>query len=382
MSYVNIVMLLTQEHKNNLLQRLPRFKLSYENIHKKVYEDLFYLIPYGPKYLVWFTYLEDKKVCVFIELNRGSKNFVKNIFISPQKFEKKMVLGTMFYGTVVKVGRKSFFTIENIHHYKGKSTEHLSEMDKLKTIHHILEHELVQHRNPTNQNICIGLPIITNTIEQAIEYADKSVYNIFSIQYRNLKNTTSKYCSTLFKNIHDTPVSNYDTNEVVYHPQNDNNKQQHPQNDNDKQQHPQNTTHRKLNDIVKAPNNHMKMTNKIFAVKADVQNDIYNLHCLDRDELVMYDIANIPTYSTSVMMNSIFRNIKENINLDALEESDDEDEFENINDDKFVKLDKCVYMECSFNKKHKQYVPIKVVSNTSIVSSKNELYAKQSSLKY
>lgn len=371
MSYVNIVMLLTQEHKNNLLQRLPRFKLSYENIHKKVYEDLFYLIPYGPKYLVWFTYLEDKKVCVFIELNRGSKNFVKNIFISPQKFEKKIVLGTMFYGTVVKVGRKSFFTIENIHHYKGKSTEHLSEMDKLKTIHHILEHELVQHRNPTNQNICIGLPIITNTIEQAIEYADKSLYNIFSIQYRNLKNTTSKYCSTLFKNIHDTPVSKQLDNAVTIDSKKNIDRQSQEQ---PKQYNTKTTTNQTTHN--------MKMTNKIFAVKADVQNDIYNLHCLHRGELEMYDIANIPDYSTSVMMNSLFRNIKENINLDALEESDDEDEFENINDDKFVKLDKCVYMECSFNKKHKQYVPIKVVSNTSIVSSKNELYAKQSSLKY
>ena len=35
-------------------------------------------------------------------------------------------------------------------------------------------------------------------------------------------------------------------------------------------------------------------------------------------------------------MNSIFRNIKENRNLDLLEESDDEDEFENINLDKYL----------------------------------------------
>ena len=38
-------------------------------------------------------------------------------------------------------------------------------------------------------------------------------------------------------------------------------------------------------------------------------------------------------------MNSIFRNIKENQNLD-LEESDSEDEFENIDVDKFVNLKK------------------------------------------
>ena len=37
-------------------------------------------------------------------------------------------------------------------------------------------------------------------------------------------------------------------------------------------------------------------------------------------------------------MNSLFRNIKENGNLDLLEESDDEEEFENIALDKFVYL--------------------------------------------
>ena len=31
--------------KHSLLQRLPDVKLSYENIHKKVLSDLYYLIP-------------------------------------------------------------------------------------------------------------------------------------------------------------------------------------------------------------------------------------------------------------------------------------------------------------------------------------------------
>ena len=38
-------------------------------------------------------------------------------------------------------------------------------------------------------------------------------------------------------------------------------------------------------------------------------------------------------------MNKHFRIIKENDNLDLLEESDDEDEFENIDEDKYVYLD-------------------------------------------
>ena len=38
-------------------------------------------------------------------------------------------------------------------------------------------------------------------------------------------------------------------------------------------------------------------------------------------------------------MNELFRNIKENSNLDLLEESDDEEEFENVNPDKYVYLE-------------------------------------------
>ena len=38
-------------------------------------------------------------------------------------------------------------------------------------------------------------------------------------------------------------------------------------------------------------------------------------------------------------MNDLFRNIKENSNLDLLEESDDEDEFENISRNKICRYE-------------------------------------------
>merc|ERR1712225_207562 len=67
----------------------------------------------------------------------------------------------------------------------------------------------------------------------------------------------------------------------------------------------------------------------VFKVKANVDNDIYSLYCKD-SKYKSYGDALIPSYKTSVMMNNIFRNIKENHNLDTLEESDSEDDFENI----------------------------------------------------
>jgi hypothetical protein len=60
-------------------------------------------------------------------------------------------------------------------------------------------------------------------------------------------------------------------------------------------------------------------------------------------------------------MNKLFRNIKENRNLDALEESDDDEEFENIQIDKFVDLNKVLKMRCNFNYKFQAWVPVQVV---------------------
>ena len=53
--------------------------------------------------------------------------------------------------------------------------------------------------------------------------------------------------------------------------------------------------------------------------------------------------------------------IKENSNLDSLEESDEEEEFENIQIDKFVDLNKIIKMRCIFNYKFKKWVPVSVV---------------------
>ena len=57
-------------------------------------------------------------------------------------------------------------------------------------------------------------------------------------------------------------------------------------------------------------------------------------------------------------MNKLFRNIKENDNLDTLEESDDEEEFENISLDKYVDLNKKYIMKCEYNFSFKKWVPL------------------------
>ena len=79
-------------------------------------------------------------------------------------------------------------------------------------------------------------------------------------------------------------------------------------------------------------------------------------------------------------MNSIFRNIVENKNLDFLEESDNEEEFENIDINKFVDLEKCCTFRCSYNKRFKKWVPIILVENiklSEIITKKQLLYIEK-----
>ena len=57
-------------------------------------------------------------------------------------------------------------------------------------------------------------------------------------------------------------------------------------------------------------------------------------------------------------MNRLFRNIRENDWLDALEESDDDEEFENIDLDKFVDMEKEYLIECQYFPAFKKWSPI------------------------
>jgi hypothetical protein len=119
--------------------------------------------------------------------------------------------------------------------------------------------------------------------------------------------------------------------------------------------------HNYVNVLIKHTTNPPDTTRKVFKIIAETQNDIYTLY---DDNDIECGLACIPTYEVSKMMNSLFRNIKENRCLDSLEESDDEEEFENVSLDKFI-VDKSrvIKMECQYVPKFKKWLPIKPVPN-------------------
>ena len=338
--------------KQMILSDFPNIKLSYENItHKKVYNsDMILVIPEGKKCFAWFTYINDKPTCLIMEL-AGDKNIVDIKHVNAC-FSNELSYGTIFYGTLFNHLGNRFFTIEDIFSYKGELIERRDWIYKMEKIKKLLKYDLKQV-SYNNSFVIFGLPIMCRTNDELENKLKHIKYKINSIQYR-LYNRSNNY---LFIT-HDNYINYKEIEDVNKYVQ------------------PQVPTQRQLQEkciekpFVKQP----VKREVVFLIKPDIQNDIYYLYCLDQNlKEEQHSIAHVPDYNTSVMMNKLFRIIKENNNLDALEESDDEEEFENEDISKFVHLDKSHKMICQFNHKFKKWTPVKLANEDNKIITSCEL---------
>ncbi len=329
--------MLTEDDKISLLNDFPDIKLSYEKItHKKVYNSEYILaIPDGKKCFAWFRQYKNDYLCFILELDNTSNNKIKNIWIATTCFSSSLCYGTVLYGTIFKHHNNQFFCVENIYLNKANDVSGENWNNKLNMIYNLFKTDIKQV-SYSNSFLVFGLPVISNSNEELKNKLNNLVkYKIASIQYKK-SNTT--YCLSYNEFIKiDEPVI----------------KEKEP------------VIKEKEQIVEKEPNK-----NIIFEIKPDIQNDIYYLYSLNREN---YGIACIPDYKTSIMMNKLFRKIKENNDLDKLEESDDEDEFENPEVDKFVNLDKSFKFICQFNKRFKKWTPIKITDDNATVSNQTEI---------
>jgi hypothetical protein len=329
--------MLSQEEKQDILQEFPHIKLSYENItHKKVYNyKLLLAVPQGKKCFAWFTSYNDNMTCFILELDSKNRKQIKNIKIINSCFSQCLCYGTIFYGTLFYHMSSSFFSIEDIFMYKGKNVSSLDIDNKINKICNILKNDIKQIAY-NNYFVVFGLPLIAKSNENLENLLKSIKYKLSGIKYYTSNNSNSYYLLPFEEYINFVEEKGIE-NKVL-------------------------EDRRVLEDrkIVRTIERKYEkpVYGKIFVCKADIQNDIYHLYTLENEYV---GLAAIPDYKTSIMMNKFFRIIKENNDLDALEESDDEEEFENSNVDKFVYLEKSYKIACNFNNKFKKWVPVKIV---------------------
>jgi len=362
--------MLTHTDKENILKSFPTIKLSYETItYKKVHNsDYIVAIPEGVKCFAWFTSFKEKHVCLLMELT--TNNEISDIKIVNACFSDELAYGTILYGTIIYNSGNTLFYIEDIFSYKGGEMPRAIWGDKLVKIHSMLKRELKQV-SYNNTFVIFGLPLLCKTNEEMDKRIQTVNYKIDKIQF-NLFETYNRCLVLPYKNYFDTPREKSNTtlqnnsrekNSTVNYTDNRYNKidnrsrvqAQEPQQNRPVRTH---TTSREL----------------VFCVRPDIQDDIYNIHCFNNGTNEhLYGVAHIPNFNTSAMMNKLFRNIKENDNLDALEESDDEEEFENEKNDKFVHMDRKYNMVCIYSHKFKKWTPIRLANKDEKVVTLNEL---------
>ena len=320
--------------------------IFYENgVHKKFLADVYAVIPKGKKCALWFT---NKQVWMFqiakrpyIEGTAASQNAqlvsfdmvrMLNVPCTDESWHNGM--GTILYGT--HLVDKTRFSVENVHYFCGIKQENDGSMHRFI---HFFEH-LKKSNIATSFPFQMFMPIMHATFADALNDAMSiKSYEVYSIQHRFLKRNCCEFKNLLFHLAQTQPDQQPKPTQLFFP------KQSHAQPQPQPQPQPQRVQ--------------SKSNVRTFFIKADLQNDIYHvLHKMDEPITQNTMIAHIPNYKTSVMMNAIFRDIKENRNLDALEESDDEDEASDP--EKLVDLEKCVKMDCAFNLRFKRWHPLAI----------------------
>jgi len=337
---------------SKISERFPNFELSYETIsHKKVSSNynLALAIPVGKKYYAWFSFYKNQDVLFIFELNK-EKKMVK-VSIVPCNFHNSLALGTLLYGVILP--DTNVFIIEDIYSYKGILLKKMNFGEKLYYIHELLENCLCIDPN----YILFTLPVLwyKNHIDNEIEDIYKIPshldipYAIHHIQYRSLSEI-SPFLNFQFNKKPNEKIDCQQFNENL------------EKNNIEKTNIPMLMPIPMMISLIHDFTKQQYKYPTIFKVCADIQYDIYHLFAYGKNKTsVYYNVAYISNYKTSVFMNKLFRNIKENNNLDYIEESDDEDDFENIREDKYVDLQKILYIECNFHQKFKKWIPIRVV---------------------
>jgi len=381
-------MRLSEYEQMNLLKEFPNVELSYDQIiHKTVQLPKLQqqqqpiavavlAVPDGKKYFAWFTTFKLQNVCVLLELAGKNKQII-DISLVNVSFHNELAYGTIFYGTAFMHNNTRYFSTENVLMYKGKDVSKYSYTNKLPIFKQIYSREIRQVSY--NQNIIVfGLPQICADYSTLLTKLPP--YKIKYIQFIYNGNTVNMvYANDPTANESSANASTVLVPQLVL--------QLVPQQQQQQQEQPilPNTS----NNQVKYGNNIVYQTSRtntkreiVFKLKPDLQNDIYNLYYDDRGGDVLYEVAYIPDYKTSVMMNKLFRNIKENENLDALEESDDDEEFENDRIDKFVYLDRAYNMVCNYNYKFKKWAPIRLALSGQRTITKNDLLRSEKNREY
>jgi len=337
-----------------LLQRFPTIELSYETIlHNKVkpHYNFAIAIALGKKCFVWFSFQNDQNVCYIMELNKD-KNISKitvleQTCITPicNQHSNQLYVGTVLYGTLAEQNNDELpplFIVEDIYYSCGIPLKQLCFGDKMP--HLVKVFKLIAQTGLGSITFAMAgiwrpTPMVPQDIIPSSPILATLGYVAHHIQYRATQQIVPYLNVAIAKPA--ILITTPQTPTIVP---------------------------KIIKPYICHPNKPQYNQRTVFVVKADKQFDVYHLYAFGKHkELVYYNVAGVQTYKQSVFLNSIFRKIRENKNLDYIEESEDESDFQDLSETKYVDLEKKMLMECVFHPKLKLWIPEKVVDKKNVV---------------
>ena len=320
----------------HILHRFPAFELSYETFaHKKVppIYNICLSIPTGKKQLIWFTFDNEDDIAILIDINK-SHQIVKTTRIHVPAITTETYYGTLLYGTMVPTGDRNVFVIEDLCHYRGRNVKYLLFGEKLTYLQKLFVKDLPEQSLTDEDRIILALPYMRVTNDADLDslpfyesMTKPAKYVTHHIQFRS-SSTVAPYLNHIYKK----PQLVVEPSTMVLVPRTDMN-----------------------------PRLPAYSKNAVFRVVADIRDDVYHMFAYSGSNSVYVNVAYIGTREQSKYMNSLFRKIKENINIDYGEESDDEETFQDMRVDKYVDLAREHMVECAFNRKFRMWEPIRKV---------------------
>jgi len=297
-----------------VMNRFPDIELSYDKtLHKKVHADCYSILPRGLKCVLWFTYQYSKNIPLLITFDKNNNvRSIKKYIIS---FSSELCYGngTILHGVMFRSNNITNFACTDVIIYKNINVYKQSFSKKYDIMHELMSFH-INNQIFSKQFLSVGIPITVTCFKEAISTAKTLPYNVYSIRAIRFN---------------------------------------------------------KFRSIGQIRFNQSQEAEAFFKVKAQIQQDIYSLFCDDVKK--MHGVAAITDYKTSVMMNSLFRDIKENRNLDLLEMSDDEDEFQDVSEDKYVDTQKAITMKCVYISRFNKWKPISIAKRGETPFVRNQI---------
>ena len=402
--------LLSATDVEKLLSSFPTTKLSYEvYVHKNdrtnsdqstfPRDSKCFIIPKGRRCVAWATEWKRNKIFAVIEV-QTQRNQIPGVFRKFHEingwypgsvhtfdtcFHASLTYGTVFGGVLFRPDHHTpvhCFSIVHVYWYKGDPipsptlSTHVSMCERMFT----RDQSFRQVAYTQSNSILFGLPVLCSVAGATDDAFLQSLpYSVYSILYRS-NTTTRVYTQNLLGSSVAAPPGPVPRATLA-------SSAPAPVSVPVSVPVPAVPAAVTPYEYIKPDDEMLTNIQAVFIVRPNVQNDIYELFVMTgcpgrgggRRE-VFHNFAHIPNYKTSVMMNGLFRNIRENERLDTMEESESEDEFENIELDKHVSLHKKYKIRCRLNKKFCRWVPISVVGeNTEIIQ---DVQVKQHESRY